>query len=84
MSEWQPIETAPKDGTVVDLWSEEFGRQPGCYFGLPSHECGEYGRYCDSDWHNLTPGWVSDMNEPIWWDDTTHWMPLPEPPKVAP
>ena len=32
MNEWQSIETAPKDGTVVDLWVSEDGRYTDCQF----------------------------------------------------
>lgn len=28
MSAWQPIETAPRDGTPVDLWHKSGGRIP--------------------------------------------------------
>lgn len=28
---WQPIESAPKDGTEVDLWAYE-GRAPACHY----------------------------------------------------
>lgn len=26
MDDWQPIETAPKDGEIVDLWHRVYGR----------------------------------------------------------
>ncbi|WP_148716450.1 DUF551 domain-containing protein [Chitinolyticbacter meiyuanensis] len=80
---WRPIETAPKDGTVVDVWHEEFGRYAGYYWGLPYHSCGEMGRLCDSDWHDLEPGWVDEFNEPVSGEGFTHWMPLPTAPSAT-
>lgn len=82
---WQPIETAPKDGTVIDLWHEEFGREADCYWGLPHHCCGEMGSLCDSDWHSLEPGWVGTFNEIMSPANAyTHWMPLPPAPDADP
>lgn len=66
MSEWQPIETAPKDGTPVLLYepSED-----------PTVHVAEWGI---GDWHlcDFDPGYdlVQRAVNP------THWMPLPEPP----
>ena len=79
---WQPIESAPLDGTTVDLWHEDFGRHTDHYWGVPSHECGEAGSFCDSDWHSISEGWVdgtfnSLSDEP---QGFTHWMPHPKPP----
>ncbi len=80
---WQPIETAPKDGTVIDLWHEEFGRWASCNWGLPDHTCGEMGSLCDSDVHSMDEGWVTDLNEITFpASEYTHWMPLPKPPEA--
>jgi hypothetical protein len=80
---WRPIETAPRDGTIIDLWSaDEFGgRIPDCYWGFPEHTCGEAGHHCDSDWHSLSEGWVHSTFNVRLDDSITHWMPLPAPPK---
>ncbi|WP_136625089.1 hypothetical protein [Aureimonas flava] len=82
---WQPIATAPKDGTTIDLWHEDFGRQADCYWGKSQHECGETGRYCDSDWHSEPDTWIdATFNSPLFLDgEFTHWRPLPlAPPSV--
>lgn len=62
MTEWQTIDTAPRDGTIVLLsdgknrWMSEIEDDP---------ELKEIAKWCG-------------------WDKTaTHWMPLPELPKVA-
>ncbi|MET0439152.1 MAG: DUF551 domain-containing protein [Devosia sp.] len=81
---WQPIETAPKDGTVIDVWRKQGGRETVSW-GLRPHDCGEMGPHCDSDWHSENkPGWVcatfgefvGGKHNPF-----THWMPLPPPPR---
>ncbi len=71
LTDWQPIETAPKDGTVVDLFRCGH-RVPNCSWRVN---------------HNvLLDGWVYSppnggkyafhKRDP----NPTHWMPLPEPP----
>ena len=75
MSEWMPIETAPKDGTPFDAyavnggistripyvrWDAEVGRWFCCY--IKNAECNPIGA-----------GW-----------NLTHWMPLPAPPESQP
>lgn len=70
MDTWQPMDTAPKDGTNVLLCfdgPEDYGVIEGYFLGggwrvigLSSHGCGCCG---------------SDNQEPNWW------MPIPELPK---
>lgn len=79
---WQPIDSAPKDGTVIDVWRD--GSRETVYWGFRPHDCGEMGQYCDSDWHSeMDPGWVcSTFGEFVGGrhNPFTHWMPLPLPP----
>ena len=63
---WLPIETAPKDGTVIDLWNNgdryadaKWLRGEWCYLGLDGFD---------------VMNWVPLGGR------TTHWMPLPATP----
>ena len=62
--EWQPIETAPKDGRRVDLW-------------LSSPDGVEQWRETNCWWSDVYKLWFNLRGR---WDCATHWMPLPEPP----
>ncbi|MCD1645218.1 hypothetical protein [Aurantimonas coralicida] len=32
MTLWQDIESAPKDGTIIDLWHPAYGRMTDCWW----------------------------------------------------
>lgn len=74
---WQPIETAPKDGSVFLAWfpwyggnvekcrwdTQRFAKRPNPYFAPDSER-----------WLGVRP---ARENQP------THWMPLPDPPNAG-
>ena len=72
MTEWQPIETAPKDGTAILVTCGEL-------FAVV-----EWDEHAASYPSNEGVGW-RDAGD-IGWAGTqghmpTHWMPLPQPPE---
>lgn len=71
MSEWQPIETAPRDGTIillVDGGNQVWGPYAGAWVGKNDHY----------PWVFLDPDIELNGMPP---SGFTHWMPLPEPPQ---
>ena len=84
--EWQPIETAPKDGSLflcwvsADRWSSPDGEGSG-----RSHDVSQID-FCnwrtqrdipDCGWFEPCCGQIGDAQE------VTHWMPLPPPPAAT-
>jgi len=87
MTEWQPIETAPKDGSEILILAHKMAIQA---------------RYCPGEWSEDTPLGPAEYSGAVWcaFDDAeqfeieeypdgsahhwpvTHWMPLPAPPKA--
>lgn len=73
MTEWQPIETAPKDGSCIILgWCGGYDSCPGFWMGNPK----------ENYWEKV--GWYDEADrgavltaKPM---EPTHWMPLPPPP----
>lgn len=80
MSEWQPIETAPKDGTKIIVGKTgltsigQWINDPGY---IREHRDID-GRWNGQDEYDGFEGWM-DWEGGI--QDWTHWMPLPESPK---
>jgi len=86
MSQWQPIETAPKDGTEILLYNEEGNIESGNWV-----EAEPDGTDCmgsDAGWMSFSgltfpgrsfgnPDYFTKQQAP-----PTHWMPLPEPPET--
>jgi hypothetical protein len=72
MSEWQPIETAPKDGTKILLG----------YFPDPVYEGASVMRSWEvAFWHGIHRKWCGrELLNSEGYFSPTHWMPLPEYP----
>ncbi|MCS3691990.1 hypothetical protein ABIF07_001094 [Bradyrhizobium elkanii] len=69
---WEPIETAPRDGTVVsatwqDTWAETGTRHRPIHLEAMYFEEGSWWYAYDGDGPARPP---------------THWMPLPEAPRL--
>ncbi len=67
MSEWQPIETAPKDGTPVDIFRPSWGGE----------WCTDM---CRVDLGDGNVFYEQTKSGPSCVRDAPHWMPLPNPP----
>jgi hypothetical protein len=68
---WLPIETAPKDGTHIDVWHKSGFRVSDVTYidnKTHSHAVPEFKAFANS-------------NSMYGINSLTHWMPLPTPPK---
>ena len=69
MSEWRHIDTAPKDGSDILIFSQKHGRRVARY------EPFQWGK--SLEWFiGLEQGWCGGTYDCA----PTHWMPLPPPP----
>lgn len=73
--QWQPIETAPKDGMKIDLWLEwpdgERYRAADAYWSTEAEEAPPGGAWRIGQYH------VTQFTTP---PRVTHWMPIPAGP----
>jgi hypothetical protein len=85
-SQWQPIETAPKDGRKIIVFYLNRNKLPRTVMASWLSE--EQANDIDNDGAGLNAGWYERTDN---WDDYSHiaiqegkptnWMPLPQPPK---
>lgn len=76
MTEWQPIETAPKDGTDVLVMSAKWLMPVPAHFTSKEYLVREYGNpnHMEEGWYP-SYGFYFDLPEVT--IEPTHWMPPP-------
>jgi hypothetical protein len=72
MTEWQPIETAPKDGSAILIWPAQSALTGSTECMIISYVV---------RWHDWKEAWIEASGEEYDTFYPTHWMPLPPPPK---
>lgn len=82
-TKWQPIETAPKDGTKIVIWSSRYDFCPIAAW----HVAPDCSGWLFDDWASPCPscddgfiGWNEDIEDGFM---PTHWIPLPYPLEVV-
>ncbi len=70
MTKWQPIETAPKDGTVFIAPYDDWSGLIFCKWASPEDDYNAVGGY----WMDIDGSQESEIK---------YWIPRPEPPEVA-
>ena len=82
---WQPIKSAPKDGTPVDLWcanSEFPNRVTDAQWRKPTES--EWFVHGGDGMKTADAQWIDPCGWPMGGDESpTHWMPLPAPPAAS-
>lgn len=83
--DWQPIETAPKDGTEILVYAPEIGVPLLARFAAPcdfmTEQEGRRYDILDEDWDEAD-WFAADFIQGcrLTGGAPTHWMPLPDPP----
>lgn len=71
--EWQPINTAPKDGTVIDLWAGDYRYTNAYWFDHIKRNGG---------WNGNLSGWVFEGEGTEYvYEDPTYWRRIPRSPE---
>lgn len=76
MSEWQPIETAPRDGSQILVY-----RPQAHLTNDPQVKVCRSVQHDKGCWEKTVPPGMDSTNFTDGYCKPTHWMPLPQPPK---
>ncbi|NBW20558.1 MAG: DUF551 domain-containing protein, partial [Caulobacteraceae bacterium] len=84
-TQWQPIETAPRDGTRILIYSRSNNYGSSGKPTFDDFSVAHWGEITSkySGWCGIVKGYTVSCREglPYEHENPTHWMPLPEPPK---